>query len=585
MRLGASDPQTRAEWFVLVPLALVVFLPRLANLAAFLNVDGCLWIKRSLHFVRALSTLNLAETYQASHPGVTLMIVSGATMCVGGLLQFGTLRLGEVVNELTLYAKLPVAILCGLGIFVTFSILRRLFARSWFPFVAVVVLALDPFFLAHSRYLQLDGLTAVLTLLALLLHFSHLKEGRTSLLVGSGICAGLAFLTKSYALALVPFVAVVQAWHAWYAPKPGGLVRLGKELLVWVAAAVAVFVLLWPAMWVAPLKTVHGMFAAARTGITHTHENVGSLEDSVRGTTGERRPRSIHFEPKLLEQFARSNPLLGLAVGSAALAALLIGPLRARRDTEFALVLYCALYFLYFLLGMSFAGKVFLRYCLVCFLLWNIVVAFGLNRLFGALRSTTVLPRYAKSLGVVVFCVLGLAHAQRVFSQHPYYDTYQNELFRIPDMYIGWGEGLREVALHLNRKEGAERLTVASFYPCVLGKYFEGKVVGLDAADSPEVEYVVLYSNQVGRYLYPRLVDRYYRDGRPEYTAVLNGREHAWLYESRVDAATSDTPVPRHAGQVREAVEHGVGRDAGECRPPAEVDPGVRGALVARDGY
>jgi hypothetical protein len=68
----------------------------------------------------------------------------------------------------------------------------------------------------------------------------------------------------------------------------------------------------------------------------------------------------------------------------------------------------------------------------------------------------------------------------------------------------------------------------------VLSRYFEGTTLELDAAEGgePGIDYVVLYDSQVKRNLYPNVIRRYRSTGaiEPEFVAVINGVEYAWLY-------------------------------------------------------
>lgn len=69
---------------IILFLSTLIYIPRLLNLDAFLNPDGSLyWFGRSLRFYADLAHTqgyNFQNTFQAGHPGVPVMIVSGASI-------------------------------------------------------------------------------------------------------------------------------------------------------------------------------------------------------------------------------------------------------------------------------------------------------------------------------------------------------------------------------------------------------------------------------------------------------------------------------------------------------------------------
>ncbi|MCB9160515.1 MAG: glycosyltransferase family 39 protein [Caldilineaceae bacterium] len=91
-------------------------------------------------------------------------------------------------------------------------------------FAATLFLAWSPFYVALSRQLHPDGLVASLSFLALLLFLAWLyaasPDGRRPrrYLVGSGIIMGLAWLTKTPAIFLVPTGLVLMAIE-WLRPR------------------------------------------------------------------------------------------------------------------------------------------------------------------------------------------------------------------------------------------------------------------------------------------------------------------------------------------------------------------------------
>ncbi len=105
--------------------------------------------------------------------------------------------------------RVPVVLTHVAGILIGYALLRRLL----FPaaaLLAALLWAVDPFVIAYSRLLHVDALVATfatLSILAACYYWHH--ERRPPILVLSGVCAGLAILSKLPGLAVVPVVAAI----------------------------------------------------------------------------------------------------------------------------------------------------------------------------------------------------------------------------------------------------------------------------------------------------------------------------------------------------------------------------------------
>jgi hypothetical protein len=134
---------------------------------------------------------------------------------------------------------------------------------------------------------------------------------------------------------------------------------------------------------------------------------------------------------------------------------------------------------------------------------------------------------------VAAVLLLCAADAYQVLKLHPYYQSYHGSL-RAPDLY-GWGEGLEKIGQFLDSQTDPQDVKVASFYSCVLNRYMQGEAVELDALpDGADVDYVVLYHSQVMRNLFADVIRDYESTGAvPDFVAVINGVEYAWLYRVR----------------------------------------------------
>src|SRR3972149_6777991 len=197
--LSPSDQRAAARswrwWDVLalVLIVLAIWLPRGLALDQFVTPDEPLWLNRSANFYYALGQRDFASTYQREHPGVTTMWAG----TLGFLSRFPEYRgtgLGQIEPAQFHYhmknlAKVPPIELLAAGR--TFMVLGHtlvlalayLYARRLIgplpALIAFLIIAFDPFHLALTRLLHLDGMLGNLMLLSLLAFLSFLLERKT----------------------------------------------------------------------------------------------------------------------------------------------------------------------------------------------------------------------------------------------------------------------------------------------------------------------------------------------------------------------------------------------------------------------
>ena len=201
-------------------IGLAALLPRALDLGAFLNADEAMfWLQRSETFLGAIRTGDWGATAITTHPGVTTMWLGSAGLLLqDALYQSGLVRDGAFATFLAL-TRLPTALVHTAGIVLGYGLLRRLLGGAS-AFLAALLWAADPFVIGYSRVLHVDALAgtfATLSLLGACLYWHHQMRWRWLLL--SGVTAGLAILSKSPALALLPVVGVLALAAAYRAPR------------------------------------------------------------------------------------------------------------------------------------------------------------------------------------------------------------------------------------------------------------------------------------------------------------------------------------------------------------------------------
>lgn len=561
-------------------LILAIWLPRDLALDRFVSVDEPKWLARSGNFYLALAKGDLANTFTREHPGVT---VTWAGMA--GLLWRYPDYVRDAPGQLTDssqiepiirdHGKQPVQVLAEGRVFMVllvtlvlgaaFYTAIQLLGSGW-ALAGFALIAFDPFHLALSRLLHLDGLVSSLMLLSILafLNFSSQEtRGRNKFLILSAVAAGLAWLTKSPAFFLVPFIGFVavidllrkrnlsrqlKAREAW---------RAAGWLAIWAAIGALIFVLLWPAMWVNPVNTLKRVLGEAATYAEEGHSTDVYFNGAVISSDPGRvlngaeqhlygpwaKIRIVGDEGRLFYPITylwRTTPVVLVGLALAALGIFLPRGVQEEGNHRWVagvLVLFAFLYTIFMTLG----SKKFDRYLLPVYAPLDLVA--GMGWVMAARWLVERIPQIQTRFGVpVLLGVVILAQAYGALGTYPYYLSYYNPLMgggeKAPQvMMVGWGEGLDQAARYLNNKPDAQGLKVMSWYVDGPFSYiFQGQSLGT-ASEWEEtkrqlsrVDYVIIYIHQWQRQLPFSEMLKYFSGLQPEHTIYLNGLEYAQIY-------------------------------------------------------
>jgi hypothetical protein len=590
-----SKGLVRRQIAISLALFLLALMPRVPGLKVFLTPDEVVMIGHSALFSGALLSGDFAATLTGDVPAITTFwagtggliakyishAFSGKVwMEKAGLLAFlQAVSMDPTNTDNLVFVRLPVALITSACVVAIYILVYRSFGNPIAIFSGVLV-SLDPYYLALSRVIHHDALTATFVALSVLSFMVYALENRSWLHLGfSGFSAGLAFLTKASSLLLVPFVGLLTlaAWIRALNRRQG----VGKEnprpllaLTVWAAVAGLTFVLLWPAMWADPIGTLGKFVALIIDGVVapqRYHGRFFILGQSLHNPGPLFYPANLifHLTPvtllgvffclffllnsclRILRQKNRgdlsnywSEDLL-LKTGGA----------NHRVDTNsIALLLWVFLFTLF----MTVSTKKDTRYLLPVYPLLDILAAVGIYRLIDLVfvRMTPALKEVISegrllSIGLLVVLVW---QALSSLPHYPYYLTFYNPLAggarlapRI--LEVGWGEGLDQAARYLNEKMGSEDTKVTSWYgKFSFGPFFRGQLEHLTLHNIywKEVDYVVLYINQVQRQLPDPQLVRCFRSLKPEHIVHMGGIDYAWIYKV-------SRPLPECALPVQDA--------------------------------
>jgi hypothetical protein len=508
-----------------VALGVVVLLLRVLDLGLFLDSDEVnFWLGRSEEFLEALQRGDYAATAISTHPGVTTMWLGSAGIVLRRtLLDWGLVDAMPFPLLLALM-RVPVALAHTAGVLVGFVLLRRMLPAA-VALLAALLWAADPFVVAYSRILHVDGLTTTFVTLSLLAACVYWHHGRQwGLLVLSAVCGALAVLSKSPGLIVLPLVGLIALWNIDTA-RP--LSSVGRPLLVWGALFALVLVVVWPAVWADPARVVHLLRVGVEVegGSPHVIGNffLGRETDT---------PGPLYYPVALL---LRTTPIT--------LAGVLLLPFVWRRDPELAPVrrdlLVLVVFIVLFLAAMTLFPKKLNRYAVPVFPALDVLAAVGLA--WGAGRLLALRQWGAQARQRVAGALLGgvalLAVANAAW-WHPYGVVAFNQVLGgaptgARTFLLGDGEGLRQVAEWLHQQPDITGVTVASTMINSLQPFLHQGVQSVSPEDGrldANTGYVMIYLRHVQRTLQPPF-DQFYPEQTPLHVVRIHGVDYAWIYQ------------------------------------------------------
>jgi hypothetical protein len=452
-------PEKVATLFAFL-VALVAFVPRCLTAGNFQTTDEFTWMARSQRFSNAIAHGDLGGASAtrdalATMPGVTTMWLGSLARVVWSFgdrvgiwstdgEQFANSAIGLHLAQLAV--ALASAVLIGLIV-----LLACRWAGTVVAVTAGILLATEPFLVAHGAVLHTDELSAlfgaagVLALLVVLDLPSSTREWQPrrrpsrALAVGAGALLAGAFLTKVSSLALAPGLVVLigcAAWRDVRQARPRNEVRdvvrgLSATLAVVAGVGIVTVLVLWPAVAVDPSRQLNLLRASAEMGSS------GSPYAGVTFFLGEttNTPGPLYYAvamPLRMTPWMLVATALGIPVALAAR--------EGRNRTLCMLILIAPV-----MVALSLALKQFDRYAIVVLPFVAIVIGVAVDAVASRLGRVALAPRRLAIGGTAI----AVAVAAYSFTVAPWGLAYFNPLLGggasgEKALLVGWGEGLEK---------------------------------------------------------------------------------------------------------------------------------------------
>ncbi len=535
------------ELWLVVGVSLLALVPRVVTaLADFRTTDESAWRFLSWNFAGAVSSgdFESASAQAITHmdytsPGVTTMWIGSLARAIWaaghgwGLwateddASFLTSPSGLNIARITM-AVVTAALIGGL------VLLLVRWAGRGAAAVAGVILATEPFFVAHGAVLHTDELLALFGVAALVATALALGVPRHTSWEGrpwAGALAGALFagalLTKVTALMFLPAVGLLGMWAVVRnlreanasEPRTIALVPLLRTGCSWLSAAVVVSVALYPALWVAPFDELAFIRRSASIG---AQGHLQFFRGEVTPTPG------TLFYPISLS--LRTTPWFFLA---GVIAAIAVWVPRATRGFGAALACMAVPPFIV----LSLASKQFDRYgmalLVVAAITTGVVIASGARRL----AKDTTPRRLLGVAGLVTAVGIGVYSLAIAPWGLAYFDpALGGAAVAERTVPVGWAEGFERAGQFIARRQGGncDEVTILAprsqvppaqdIFPC-----------GVRTGTPEDATYVIVYVS-VRQRTPPDELEAMTRDRELIATIDELGVTYAEIYGPRADA-------------------------------------------------
>ena len=576
-------------------LILVTFIPRLFSLSSHWATDEDLWIQRSRDFFFALKGAQFENTFVTYHPGVTTCWLGTPAIWYTSHDSFKAWFYSDqfISPELLARVRFPIVFAIGVLILVTGILLYRLFGKL-FAGIGTLFLTIEPFLLSESRRAHTDVLTALFLFLTLLLWLCYL-EGETRKprrnLILSGVCFGLACLTKSHAGAFILFLPLMLIWYHYQCRIHWS--KLLLSVVLWTTSTLLTAGIAWPYLWTVKLGNLPlspFLFIGSSTLLLWSWKKFS---------------QETHFIFSKTELFLISCGVLVLGIPTLFAAKLVIaemykalttshrlpcrflgeirrdpGPLffpvmwfvwselltlpliiftiyrsfqmRLKEKKVFRIAVVIFLIAVFYMVGLSNVSKKISRYIVILLPSVSFLTALGAMQLAQLIQN--------KKLSYFVLGIIFIIQAVPILSLYPNYRAYHHPL--LSEKWVEentssiTGAGLDLAADYLNAKPDAERLRVRYTWLCKeFAHYFVGEAsmyYNYDPSNSNfdyDLEYLYdkqIQHNPTDTHIKPTNDPKKQQNKKAvsrelEHVIRLNGVDYVWIYRMIKPEPTDNT--------------------------------------------
>ena len=265
----------------LITILIIVLLTRLIYLGLdSYNYDACCdrWFYRSDRFAEAFQSLNLEQTYQKYHPGVTLMYLSSI-----GKTIFGNITIypyNQFINDL-FWSKFLVVVAESILIIYSLSmLLKASISKEQLTYLGIM-LAFEPYFLGINKFLHVTGLVSVLffAIISTMYYYSQLNKLEWKNYIVLSFLVAILILSKFTGVIIAPFILILLLnKNIKFKNNKEILLNFVKQCLIILILTIIIIYILFPALWLNPINLIAKMYTDGFLDTaTSTNNNWGPI--------------------------------------------------------------------------------------------------------------------------------------------------------------------------------------------------------------------------------------------------------------------------------------------------------------------
>lgn len=444
---------------VIFVLSVLVRLPNLGYDS--INPDAVNWHYRCQQFANGIKYFQFEKTYPHYHPGVTLCHImffptEVYKQLTGKIYNTETYLEFNFINSLALVLVLSFLI----------SIISYLIGYPHGIYFAIF-LNLEPFFFGNSKFIHLDILTSLLLFTAVISYKNFLTHLSKKFLILSSLFLSLAFLTKSVSIVFIPVFVI-----ALFLLKKDYI----KNIVIFLSTTVLFIFLLFPALWVAPIKTLTTIFKEAdRVGVRTGHSQI-ILGNEV---SDEEDPGSMFYGLVLIQKF---SPLY--LIGLILIVIYIFSGFKKKLELDnFYFVLIFA--YLMYILVILISNKKLDRYLLILVP----PVIYYISTLFDYIRLRYLIT----PLALLNLVSIGYFHPNQFLYFSPVLINFENSNYLISQK--SFGMGINDLKNHIINNYGKVNLGFYDIKP--MEAIYQNSLVWNIRETSPsKIDLVILSSNE-----------------------------------------------------------------------------------------
>jgi len=152
------------------------------------------------------------------------------------------------------FVKFPLVITSLLSYLIIYFGIKYIFNKNT-ALLSLIFIGLNPYYTGVSRLFHGDGLMNALFVISVILLIVYFKNLKSKYLILSAIIGGLAFLSKSQAIFLIPYIILIG--FIGYKILKISFKKVLNGVVSWLIIFCITVIAVFPAMWVNPLDVTY----------------------------------------------------------------------------------------------------------------------------------------------------------------------------------------------------------------------------------------------------------------------------------------------------------------------------------------